>query len=208
MPFAKTLLLGAALLGLTAVPAVAGHHHAHRTVVSCRCVVVHQRHAVRRVAHHRVSHSWRRVVRVSDDGMGENAGGWGGRYDLHERSYETASYSRFDEWRHDQAPACRHLSDRDWDHDWDHHGGRRLRLCPGEGELTLNSYSLDGGVGGFPEVGFGGGGGGGFAEAGASASAFASASASASVSVRFHGGGGHHGGHMMKHGCGCGGHGR
>ncbi|HWA63187.1 MAG TPA: hypothetical protein VG939_17545 [Caulobacteraceae bacterium] len=77
-------------------------------------------------------------------------------------------------------------------------------FCGREVALPGSFFADSGGVGGFGG-GYdeGGGGGGGFAFAGSSAHAFASASARASVSVRFHGGGrGHHGGH----GCGCGHH--
>lgn len=70
------------------------------------------------------------------------------------------------------------------------------------GELSLGGFSYDGGVGPYPEAGYGGGGGyvmsggGGFGGASASARASASASASSSshVSINVGGRGGHRGG--------------
>ena len=117
----------------------------------------------------------------------------------HERAYE----ERYDERRYDDRgpPPCR---------------AQRCGDCRQCGELILsNAFSYDGGVGPYPEGGYGGGGGGyvaggGFAGAasGSSASAQASASASSSSHVSINigrGGGGHKGGGGCKT-CGGGGH--
>ena len=92
--------------------------------------------------------------------------------------------------------------------------------CRQCGDLILsNAFSYDGGVGPYPEGGYGGGGGGGYAagggfagagtgaSAGASASARASASASSSshISINIGGRGGHKGGGGCNT-CGSGGH--
>lgn len=115
----------------------------------------------------------------------------------HERAYE-------DRYEDRGPPPCRAESCGD------------CRQC---GELILsNAFSYDGGVGPYPEGGYGGGGGGyvaggGFAgagsgsSAGASASARASASASSSSHVNINigrGGGGHKGGSGGCNTCGGG----
>ena len=125
----------------------------------------------------------------------------------HERAYEERRHDdRYADRYDDRGPPCRQQR-----------CGGDCRQC---GELILsNAFSYDGGVGPYPEGGYGGGGGGyvaggGFAgagagsSAGASASARASASASSSSHVSINigrGGGGHKGGGGCKT-CGGGGH--
>ena len=120
----------------------------------------------------------------------------------HERAYN----ERYDDRDDDRGPPpCRE---------------RRCGDCRQCGELILsNAFSYDGGVGPYPEGGYGGGGGGGYAagggfagagagaSAGASASARASASASSSshISINIGGRGGHKGGGGCNT-CGGGGH--
>ena len=115
----------------------------------------------------------------------------------HERAYGERYEARYDDRG---PPPCRAR------------GCGECRQC---GELMLsNGFSYDGGVGPYPEGGYGGGGGyavgGGFAgagtgaSAGASARAQASASASSSSHVSIHIGG--RGGHKSAGGCNtCGG---
>ena len=197
MPPLKTLMLGAALLSFTAAPALAGDHAGYNDGGWGGRYNLHESSASSESQS--ASYGGSSYEASGYRGGGETADGgyhsFGGGYSRSEETSGSWSYRRMDE-----GATCRHLSDRD---DGDHHHARRLPLCSGEGEVSLQGgFFYDaGGVGGFPEVfyGGGGGGGGGFADAGASASA----SASASVSVRFRGG--HHGGHM-KGGCGCGGH--
>lgn len=121
-------------------------------------------------------------------------GGCGVRHD--DRGY--GGYDRDDRYDHRGPPPCR---------------AQRCGDCRQCGELTLGNFYYDGGVGPYPEGGYGGGGGyvmsGGFAGAGSGASAGASARASAfassssHVSINIGRGGGHKGG-----GCNtCGGHG-
>ncbi|MFZ3005865.1 MAG: hypothetical protein WA047_06790 [Phenylobacterium sp.] len=121
----------------------------------------------------------------------------------HERAYEERHEDRYEDRYEDRGPPpCR---------------AERCGDCRQCGELILsNAFSYDGGVGPYPEGGYGGGGGGyvaggGFAgagsgsSAGASASARASASASSSSHVSINiGRGGHKGGGCNT--CGGGGH--
>lgn len=119
----------------------------------------------------------------------------------HERAYEERRQDdRYADRHDDRGPPCRQ---------------QRCGDCRQCGELILsNAFSYDGGVGPYPEGGYGGGGGGyvtggGFAGAGAGSSASARASASASssshVSINIGGRGGHKGGGGCKT-CGGGGH--
>jgi hypothetical protein len=175
MPIVRTLLVGAALLSLSAAPALAGGYEE--------------------------GSGYRTGGSESGRGYGgeryEGDGGyhaWGGEARRTENSYDAWTYRRIDE-----EPAC-WREDAPRPMNW-----RESPTCGTEEVTLPGSFFVDaGGVGGFPETSWGGGGGGFvFAGSGASAHAFASASVSARVSIRFRGGGGHmgHGGH--KGGCGC-----
>lgn len=119
-------------------------------------------------------------------------GGCGARQDARGYGYEDRGYDRDDRYDDRGPPPCRE---------------QRCGGCRQCGELTLGNFYYDGGVGPYPEGGYGGGGyvmsgGGGFAGAGAGAGAGASASARASafasssshVSINIGRGGGRKGG--------------
>ncbi|MES2340629.1 MAG: hypothetical protein V4597_03045 [Pseudomonadota bacterium] len=106
-----------------------------------------------------------------------SCGGCASRHDDRGYGYGDRGYDRDDRYDDRGPPPCR---------------GQRCGDCRQCGELTLGDFYYDGGVGPYPEGGYGGGGGyamsggGGFAGAGAGAGASASARASAFASSSSH----------------------
>ena len=210
MSLVKTLMLGAALAGAVAGPALAGGDGGWGG-----------RYASHYDQSRASSYEYSGSERTSDGGYHA----FGGGMSRSEESRDTGwVYRRLDTGEVIDAPPrgadlCGAAGERHWESEaWvngrrvsHHEGGERDRTPPhrrcgvAEVSLPMSFFGDAGGVGGFPESDFGGGGGGGFVDAGASAHASAFASASARVSVSIRGGGhGHHGGHM-RGGCGCGG---
>ena len=215
MSLVKTLMLGAALAGAVAGPALAGGDGGWGG-----------RYASHYDQSRASSYQYSGSERTSDGGYHS----FGGGVSRTEESGDTGwVYRRLDTGEVIDGPPrgadlCGASGERHWESEaWvngrrvaHHEGGAHDRTPPhrrcgvAEVSLPMSFFGDAGGVGGFPESDFGGGGGGfAFADAGASAHASASASASARVSVSIRGGVGH--GHRRRRRphegarCGCGG---